>query len=135
MKSVSSKSVLIGNGININFGGKAYTNDYIIKRILFNARANKYDPLFDGEISGDEIARIFIGLSTWANDISDGKYDAIIPDEEKPILKDFKARYNWKLSHYYEVGLEDWLFILHVYFCRMLTLLITGLRQSKVLKE
>lgn len=116
MKSVSSKSVLIGNGININFGGKAYTNDYIIKRILFNARANKYDPLFDGEISGDEIARIFIGLSTWANDISDGKYDAIIPDEEKPILKDFKARYNWKLSHYYEVGLEDWLFILHVYF-------------------
>lgn len=111
-----NKSILIGNGININFGGKAYTNDYIIKRILFNARANKYDPLFDGEISGDEIARIFIGLSTWANDISDGKYDAIIPDEEKPILKDFKARYNWKLSHYYEVGLEDWLFILHVYF-------------------
>lgn len=111
-----NKSILIGNGININFGGKAYTNDYIIKRILFNARANKYDPLFDGEISGDEIARIFIGLSTWANDISDEKYDAIIPDEEKPILKDFKARYNWKLSHYYEVGLEDWLFILHVYF-------------------
>ncbi len=116
MKNVSSKSILIGNGININFGGKAYTNDYIIKRIFFNARANKYDLLFDGEISGDEIASIFVGLATWANDISGGKYDAIIPDAEKPILEDFKARYNWELTHYYEVGLEDWLFILHVYF-------------------
>ena len=83
------KSILIGNGFNINFGGKAYTNDYIIKRIVFNAQANKYDPLFDGEISGDEIARIFTGLATWANDISAGKYDAIMPEEEKLILKDF----------------------------------------------
>ena len=116
MKNVSSKSILIGNGININFGGKAYTNDYIIKRILFNARANKYDLLFDGGISGNEIASIFVDLATWANDISGGKYDAIIPDAEKPILEDFKTRYNWKLTHYYEVGLEDWLFILHVYF-------------------
>ena len=118
MKNVSSKSILIGNGININFGGKAYTNDYIIKRILFNARANKYDLLFNGEISGDEIASIFVGLATWANDISGGKYDAIIPDAEKPTLEDFKVRYNWKLTHYYEVGLEDWLFILHVYFLK-----------------
>ena len=116
MKKASSKSILIGNGININFGGKAYTNDYIIKRILFNARANKYDLLFDGGISGNEIASIFVELATWANDISGGKYDAIIPDAEKPILEDFKTRYNWKLTHYYEVGLEDWLFILHVYF-------------------
>ena len=116
MKKVSSKSILIGNGININFGGKAYTNDYIIKRILFNARANRYDPLFNGEISGDDIASLFKELATWTNDISDGKYDAIIPDEEKSTLEDFKARYNWKLTHYYEVGLEDWLFILHVYF-------------------
>lgn len=116
MKKVSSKSILIGNGININFGGKAYTNDYIIKRILFNARANRYDPLFNDEISGDDIASLFKELATWTNDISDGKYDAIIPDEEKSTLEDFKARYNWKLTHYYEVGLEDWLFILHVYF-------------------
>ena len=100
MKKVSSKSILIGNGININFGGKAYTNDYIIKRILFNARANRYDPLFNDEISGDDIASLFKELATWTNDISDGKYDAIIPDEEKSTLEDFKARYNWKLTHY-----------------------------------
>ena len=118
MENTVEKSILIGNGININFGGNAYTNDFIIKRIVFNAKASKYDPLFDNGISGNEIANIFIGLADWANDISEGKYDAIIPDEEKHILEDFKKRYDWKLAHYYEVGLEDWLFILHVYFLK-----------------
>ena len=116
MKKPVNKSILIGNGININFGGNAYTNNYINKRIRFNARGNRYAPLFNGEISGDDIANIFGKLAIWANNISDGKYDAIIPEDEKFILEDFKRRYNWKLSHYYEVGLEDWLFILRVYF-------------------
>lgn len=111
-----SKSILIGNGFNINFGGAAYTNQFIIKRIIFNARAKKYDVLFDGQISGDEIAQIFFELAQWTNDITSGKYDDIIPSEDIRVLEDFKSRYNWKLEHYYEVGLEDWLFILHVYF-------------------
>ena len=111
-----NKSILIGNGININFGGKTYSNDYIIKRILFNAKANKYESLFNGKVSGDEIANIFVQLAKWTNEIVDGKYDSIIPENEKSILEDFKNRYNWKLSYCYEVGLEDWLFILHVYF-------------------
>lgn len=93
METVAKKSLLLGNGININFGGDAYSNAYIIKRILFNARANKYDLLFDGKVSGDEIASIFVELATWANDISAGKYDAIIPSEEKITLEDFKKRY------------------------------------------
>ena len=46
------QSILIGNGMNINFGGRAYTNEFIIKRIIYNARANKYDVLFGGTISG-----------------------------------------------------------------------------------
>lgn len=116
MKKPVNKSILIGNGININFGGNAYTNNYINKRIRFNARGNRYAPLFNGEISGDDIANIFGKLAIWANNISGGKYDAIIPEDENSILEDFKRRYNWKLSHYYEVGLEDWLFILRVYF-------------------
>lgn len=107
MKNSIDRSILIGNGININFGGNAYTNNYIIKRIVFNAKANKYDPIFNNEIGGDEIASIFVELANWANDISAEKYDAIIPEEEKHILEDFKLRYNWKLTRYYEVGLED----------------------------
>lgn len=43
------KSVLLGNGINIQFGGKAYSNNFIMQRIIFNAKANKYDPLFNRE--------------------------------------------------------------------------------------
>lgn len=112
----TGRSLLVGNGFNINFGGQVYSNDYIIKRIIFNALANKYDPLFNGEITGEQIAYIFTRLSTWVNDITDGKYDDLIDDEEKPILEDFKARYNWKQKYYYEVGLEDWLFVLHVAF-------------------
>ena len=118
MEKQSDTSILIGNGLNINFGGNAYSNQFLIKRIIFNARANKYAPLFNGVIQGDEIARIFVELANWVNEITDGKYDDIIPDEEKHILEDFKSRYNWKLEHYYEVGLEDWLFILHVYFLK-----------------
>ena len=101
MEKQSDTSILIGNGLNINFGGNAYSNQFLIKRIIFNARANKYAPLFNGVIQGDEIARIFVELANWVNEITDGKYDDIIPDEEKHILEDFKSRYNWKLEHYY----------------------------------
>lgn len=31
------KNVLLGNGINIQFGGKVYTNDFIMKRIKYRA--------------------------------------------------------------------------------------------------
>lgn len=51
-----NKSILIGSGA-------AYTNQFIIKRIIFNARAKKYDVLFDGQVSGDEIAQIFFELA------------------------------------------------------------------------
>lgn len=118
MKNTSEKSILIGNGININFGGKAYSNEFIMKRIIFNALENRYDPLFGGKIRGDEIAAIFRDLAKWANEISEGKYDAFILDNEKTTLADFKERYTCKLEHYYEVGLEDWLFILYVFFLK-----------------
>ena len=82
----SNMAVLVGNGVNVNFGGNAYSNSYIIKRIMFNARAHKYDPLFAGEISGEEIAQIFRKLAQWANDIRTGKYDNVIPAEDTRAL-------------------------------------------------
>ena len=109
------KSILIGNGININFGGKAYSNQFILKRIIFNARAGKYCPLVNDIVSGEMIAIIFENFVSIANDIREGKYDAYISGEDVDILEDFKNRYNWRLAHYYEVGLEDWFFILHIY--------------------
>ena len=72
MKEQKCKSLLIGNGININFGGKAYSNQFIIKRIIFNARAGKYDLLFNGKISGEQIEEVFLNLAELANAISRG---------------------------------------------------------------
>ena len=41
------KSILIGNGINIQFGGfENYSNTAILKRMFRNIRAGKYCPLF-----------------------------------------------------------------------------------------
>lgn len=118
MKKQELKSLLVGNGININFGGKAYSNQFIIKRIIFNARAGKYDPLFNGKMSGEQIEETFLNLAEWANAISRGECDSVVTDEELPLLEDFKKRYSKKVEHYYDVGLEDWLFILHIVFLK-----------------
>ena len=32
------KTILIGNGVNIQFGGKAYISEYILQRIRYNAK-------------------------------------------------------------------------------------------------
>lgn len=61
------KSALLGNGINIQFGGKAYSNRFIISRIVFNARCDKYDSLFEGTLTGEEIEKLFrrLPLEDW----------------------------------------------------------------------
>ena len=118
MKEQKCKSLLIGNGININFGGKAYSNQFIIKRIIFNARAGKYDLLFNGKISGEQIEEVFLNLAELANAISRGECDSVVTTEEIPLLEDFKRRYSKKVEHYYDVGLEDWLFILRIFFLK-----------------
>lgn len=115
----SNMAVLVGNGININFGGNAYSNSYIIKRIIFNARACKYDPLFAGTISGEEIAQLFKELAQEANSIRTGKYDAVVPAEDARALASFKSRYNREIENYFDIGLEDWLFILKVVYCKI----------------
>lgn len=114
----SNMAVLVGNGININFGGNAYSNSYIIKRIIFNARAHRYDPLFAGKVSGKEISQLFHDLAQRANEIRAGQYGDVISAEDTRALESFKSRYNWEIANYYEIGLEDWLFILKVFYCK-----------------
>ena len=41
------KYVLIGNGINIQFGGTAYSNYFILERIKSKAKIGEYAKLFD----------------------------------------------------------------------------------------
>lgn len=46
------KSVLIGNGINIQFGGTTYSNYFILERIKSKAKLGGYDKLFKNSITG-----------------------------------------------------------------------------------
>ncbi|EJT6170772.1 hypothetical protein QTI99_06505 [Clostridium perfringens] len=108
------KSILVGNGINIQFGGKAYTSNFIIKRIKYKALLGKYDELFDNIITGKEIVDIFEGFVNVANDILEGKYNYYADKELKNAILDFKSRYT-KVNFSHEIMLEDWFLILHIY--------------------
>ncbi len=112
------KSVLLGNGIDIQFGGKAYSNRFIMSRIIFGAQTGKYDPLFDGTISGDEIATVFKGFLPIANDVLAGKYDAISDEDVLRAIQDFKSRFaeKKKFKKYYEIPLEDWFMLMQVFY-------------------
>ena len=114
------KSVLLGNGINIQFGGKAYSNRFIMSRIIFNARCDKYDDLFEGTLSGKEIEQLFQGLLPTANAVLDKKYDEINTGEEdiKEAIQEFKVQNAWrgKFEHYYDIPLEDWFLLFRLFF-------------------
>lgn len=117
---MKKKAVLLGNGINIQFGGKAYSNRFILSRIVFNVLCNKYDSLFESTLSGEEIEDIFRGLLPIANSVLDGKYDEISTDEDevKEAVAEFKEQNadRSKFEHYYDIPLEDWFLLLRLAF-------------------
>ena len=109
----------MGNGVNIQFGGKAYSNRFILSRIIFNAQCDKYDSLFEGTLSGSEIEQIFRGLLPTVNAVLDGKYDKVNADDVvKRAVMEFKAQNaeRSKFEHYYEIPLEDWFLLLRLFF-------------------
>lgn len=112
------KSLLLGNGINIQFGGKAYTNRFIVQRIFFNIKAEKYAPLFgEAELSSDELFEVFRGLFKYANQVIEGNYDDYeFSKDMKVAINDFKDRYRARITQLYEIGLEDWFFLLELFF-------------------
>lgn len=120
------KSVLVGNGFNIQFGnnlekaGNAYNNRFILQRIIFNAKAEKYAPLFDNKVNGDDIATIFSSLVHYANKIRSGIFDNINNEDDlnlKNAIVDFKDRYkDWEPKHTYDIGLEDWFLLIKLFF-------------------
>lgn len=113
------KSLLLGNGINIQFGGKAYTSEFIVKRIIYRAKLNSYEEVFGNILTGEEIIGVFKGLVGIANDVRNGLYDAYIKDEDSCMaLVDFKKRYNSNISVLHEIMLEDWFFVLYMFFMK-----------------
>lgn len=112
------KSILVGNGINIQFGNKAYTSDFIMKRIKYKAQLGCYNILFEGEVNEEELVRILKDFVIITNDILDGKYDDCVSDVELlPVVDDFKSRYE-KINASHDLMLEDWFFVLHMFFLK-----------------
>lgn len=112
-----SRSVLIGNGINIQFGGFAYSSDFILKRIKYNSRLGKYDRLFNDKITGKEIEKAFKGFVDIANALIEDKYKGLTDDQDTvDAIKDFQDRYRDKVEQPHEIMLEDWLLLVKVFF-------------------
>ncbi len=113
------KSLLLGNGINIQFGGKAYSNYFIMERIRCKAKLDKYLKLFDNTLTSKDIIDILDYFVDIANDIRNGKYDTLAKDKDDETLNaliDFKKRYSKKIQTSYEIMLEDWFFLIHIYY-------------------
>lgn len=111
------KNLLLGNGINIQFGGPAYSSDFILKRIKYNSRLGKYDVLFGGKIKGKEIEDVFKGLVDIANGIIEKQYENITEDQDTiEAIKDFQDRYTEKVKLPHEVMLEDWFLLVRIFF-------------------
>lgn len=112
------KSILIGNGLNIQFGGMAYTSNFIMKRIKYRAKLGAYTHLFNQSLKSEDILGILNGFVNISNEIIDDEYDKYINDvDTQDALIDFKRRYT-KISTPYDIMLEDWFFLLHMFFLK-----------------
>lgn len=111
------KSVLLGNGINIQFGGQAYSNRFIMSRIIFNIRTGRYSELFENNITDAQLESIFKGFLNIANDILSGKY-CDWAGELADTIHDFKMRFSGieSFAKYYEIPLEDWFMLMRIAF-------------------
>lgn len=111
------RNILLGNGINIQFGGSAYSSDFILKRIKYGARLDRYERLFGNKVTGNEIEKMLNSFVTIANDIVEKKYDDITEDTDTiDAIKDFQSRYTEKINLAHEIMLEDWFLIVHLFF-------------------
>jgi len=106
-------NILIGNGVNIQFGGYENTNESIVKRALLKLETGNYsDNIYTKEIH-TWIKILFQILP----EILEGKYDqyAVMLDE-KEELEHFKNSYS-KSTKIHEIGFEDF-FLMSELYCR-----------------
>lgn len=68
------RNLLVGNGINIQFGGlDVYSSSAIMNRIVDNIKAGKYTALTENSLSIDEQLGLLEGMVKIINQIKDGK--------------------------------------------------------------
>ncbi|MGB4019410.1 MAG: hypothetical protein WBK78_07920 [Syntrophomonadaceae bacterium] len=67
-------------------------------------------------ISGNEIESIFRAFIDIANKALNGDYDGTGDSDDQVAITDFKDRYKAPITKYYEIMLEDWFFLIRLFF-------------------
>lgn len=69
------RNLLVGNGINIEFGGiDVYSNSAILNRVVENIKAGKYTALTENSLSVDQQLGLLDGMVKVIDQIKAGKY-------------------------------------------------------------
>lgn len=114
-----SKSILIGNGINIAFSkNDDYKNYAIIERFTKYLSTDRYDDVFNYSISASELGAMLNEL----NDFFQTRLMNITAlrlaenEEEMKTLIDISQRYHSKSKDLLSVGIEDYFFVMKMVF-------------------
>lgn len=116
-----NKSIIIGNGINIQFDDKKdYTSSAIMERVITNIKASKYQKLFDDEMLPEELIKVIESICSVVDGVVAGRYlDTTIEaggllaiiGEYKNMQEYYK---NTVPNSYKTVQLEDFFFALEL---------------------
>jgi len=100
------RSLLIGNGIIIQYGGTEYLNSSIVERALGNIRCGR----FPAHLYPKECADFVVALQKEHARVLNGDYDAyVFTSYDRSSLRDFKKRYVRTRSYSVgEIGFEDY---------------------------
>ncbi len=107
------KSIILGNGINIQFGGLDYSNRSIINRALLKVESKD----FHSDVYPSDVRDWLNALYQILPEILYGNYDlyAVLGDEKEELVK-FKLRYTASTT-INDIGFEDF-FLMNELFCR-----------------
>ncbi|MFT8425155.1 MAG: hypothetical protein ABF682_02385 [Liquorilactobacillus sp.] len=106
-------AVIFGNGLNIKFGGKDYSNAKIIRRGFNTLRQDH--KVYD--VVPRETLAFFSKLYTLIPEVLSGAYDDTDDVQNDSLLKRFKSVYSSRTLHDMgDIGLEDYLFVAHLIY-------------------
>lgn len=88
-------------------------------RIKYKALQDGYDELFGYKISANELINLLNSFVNETNSILCGDYDCYANDKDTlEALADFKDRYKHQVDQIDDIMLEDWLFVVHMFFLK-----------------
>ncbi|MFB0921385.1 MAG: hypothetical protein QMB62_10990 [Oscillospiraceae bacterium] len=112
-------TILLGNGFDIELGGRDYTNKSIINRLIKNIETKDYsNTLLNRKIGNDELKVLLPGLYDEFKKMLKGQYDKYCTDaKDISLLTMLKTRYGLS-TQIDEIGMEDFFVILRLFHTR-----------------